>query len=183
MLLFLTPNFLDCLSASAGRIWASFEIKSAVGDKMTGGVVNDWFLAAVTTTNMTNGALCLTRPQTHIFILSDNIFTRTSPRFMTQSHMLSSILWHDLSALDKSTGEQNYVMLCQTVSSIFSPTAKPVTGVSSCNQNMWQKNVAELRKLFFWAQDCKMALVDNFPIGCPLLIVWKKSPMNKKAEN
>ena len=158
MLLFLTPNFLDCLSASAGRIWAvglRFEIKSAVGDKMTGGVVNDWFLAAVTTTNMTNGALCLTRPQTHIFILSDNIFTRTSPRFMTQSHMLSSILWHDLSALDKSTGEQNYVMLCQTVSSIFSPTAKPVTGVSSCNQNMWHKMWLNCVNCFFGLKTAK----------------------------
>ena len=142
-------TFLTACQLQLGESEPGFEIKSAVGDKMTGGVVNDWFLAAVTTTNMTNGALRLTRPQTLTFILWDNIFTRTSPRFMTQSHMLSSILWHDLSALDKSTGEQNYVMLCQTVSSIFSPTAKPVTGVSSCNQNMWHKMVAELRKLFF----------------------------------
>ena len=61
---------------------------------MTAGVVNDWFLAAVTTTNMTNGALCLTRPQNlYLFILSDNIFSRTSPRFMTQvAHRLTCYL-------------------------------------------------------------------------------------------
>ena len=61
---------------------------------MTAGVVNDWFLAAVTTTNMTNGALCLTRPQNlYLFILSDNIFSMTSPRFMTQvAHRLTCYL-------------------------------------------------------------------------------------------
>ena len=104
---FWLQTFFTACQLQLGESELGFEIKSTVGDKMTGGVVNDWFLAAVTTTNMTNGALCLTRPQTHIFILSDNIITRTSPRFMAQSHML----WHDLSALDKSAGEQNYVML------------------------------------------------------------------------
>ena len=153
MLLFLTPNFLDCLSSSAGRIWARFE----VWDKKCSWWQDDrwsckWLVPGSRHHNKHDQWCSLSHQttDTHIFILSDNIFTRTSPRFMTQSHMLSSILWHDLSALDKSTGEQNYVMLCQTVSSIFSPTAKPVTGVSSCNQTMWHRMVAELRKLFFW---------------------------------
>ena len=73
-----------------GESEQGFEIKSAVGDKMTGGVVNDWFLAAVTTTNMTNGALCLTRPQTLTSSYYETIYfyQDQSKIYDTESHVI-----------------------------------------------------------------------------------------------
>ena len=71
-----------------GESELGFEIKSAVGDKMTGGVVNDWFLAAVTTTNMTNGALRLTRPQTLTSSYYQTILFTSTKIYDTESHVI-----------------------------------------------------------------------------------------------